>query len=120
MKTHVCYAVKAARDEETEARPENEAAVPVLRDLDGARLARGLRPGDPLAAELGGLKLRFPLPKLAPAILERIDGRMSLGEIRRSLPGPPDEAAFMAQFGELYAVLNGLNRLLLRFPARNR
>jgi SAM-dependent methyltransferase len=120
MKSHVFYAVKAERGEDTIARPGGEDAVPVLRDLDGSSLARGRRPGDPLAADFGGLKVRFPLPPLAPAILERIDGVQTVGEIRRSLPSAPEEAAFAPQFEGLYAVLNGLNRLLLRFPAGSR
>ena len=62
---------------------------------------------------------RLALPRLAPAILARIDGRAALGEIHRSLQALDsglDWPAFKAQFDQLYRVLNGLGRLLVRYP----
>ena len=72
-----------------------------------------------LKGDFDGLSLSFPLPRLAPAILSRIDGRASLGEIQaalQDLESHNDWDRFSAQFGRLYAVLNGLNHLFIRYP----
>jgi SAM-dependent methyltransferase len=119
LKNHVFYAVRRERGD-TVARLEGEETIPVLRDIDGVALAARMRPGERLVADLGGFRAGFALPALAPAILARIDGRRSLGEIRRTLEAPPDPAAFLRDFGELYRVMGGLNRLLLRSPAGSR
>jgi SAM-dependent methyltransferase len=116
LKNHALYAVPKSRSGDTVARPD-DSAVPVLRDADGPTLAKGLTPGAGLVADLGGVRTTFPLPRLAAAILARIDGRATLDEIRRALPSAPDRPAFRAEFDALYAVFNGLNRMLLRFPA---
>jgi SAM-dependent methyltransferase len=119
MKNHVLYAVPRGRAE-TVARLDGEECVPVLREVDGAALAARMKPGERLVADLGGFRATFALPPLAPAILARIDGRAPLGEIRASLATAPSPEAFAADFAALYRVMNGLNRLLLRFPARSR
>jgi hypothetical protein len=119
MKSHVLYAVARGR-EDTVAGPPSEDAVPVFRDMDGAALGSRMKPGERLVADLGGHRVAYPVPSLAPAILARIDGRRTLPEIRESLPAPPDPAAFLRDFGEIYRVMGGLNRLLLRFPAERR
>jgi SAM-dependent methyltransferase len=118
IKNHVLYAVKAARNDDTIARPDRPESVPVLRDLDGAALARGMSAGGMLDAEFGGVALSFPLPPLGAAILARCDGVRSLEEIRADLPSRPPWATFQAQFAALYAAMNGVNRMLLRCPAR--
>jgi len=72
-----------------------------------------------LTANFDGVKLRLALPRLAPAMLARIDGSTSLGSIHadlQSLDSSLDWPAFKAQFDQLYRVLNGLNRLLLHYP----
>jgi SAM-dependent methyltransferase len=119
LKTHVFYAVKTNNPADTVARITDHA-VPVLRDIDGAALARGMRPGGRLTAELGGVKIAFPLPPLAGAILARADGSRTFEEIRAALPESPAPAAFRSQAAELYRVFNGLNRMLLCFPGRSR
>src|SRR3546814_11653747 len=71
----------------------------------------------PYTTLFDGLALKFPLPRLAPAILPWIDGRTSLGEIQTTLQAldPRQEwDHFKAQFDQLYQVLGGLNHLLLR------
>ncbi len=111
---HVFYAVPVERPGPVVATPDAPEAVPILRD---ERL-RGLR-GDALTVKADGLTLRFPLPRLAPAILSRIDGRRSLGAIEAELRGADPAltpARFSEQFGTLYAALNGVNKLLLAFP----
>jgi SAM-dependent methyltransferase len=113
IKNHVFYAVRADRSDETVARFSLDA-IPVLRELDGTALARGFKPGGALTTEFGGARLSLPLPPLAGAILERVDGRRSFAEIEDSLPQPKD---FAAQAETLYRTMNGLNRMLLRAPA---
>lgn len=120
MKSHTVYAVGADRADDTVAIADGPDVVPVLRGVDGPTLARGLDPGR-VKADLGGASVLFPLPRLAGAILQRIDGRATLDEIRRQLPAVPDWLVFKAEFDALHAVFGGLNTLLLRRPlARQR
>lgn len=117
MTKHVAYLVRAEDAPRAVARPDGPEAVPVLKDLDGPAMARGLAPGAVLKADLGGHPLRLPLPRLAGPMLARIDGRTTLGALHADLAdtlGGLDWADFKAQFDALYAVLNGMNKLLLR------
>ncbi len=119
MKTHVVYAAPGERIEGRVAMPDGPAAVPLLVEDDGPALAEAVGRSLALTANFDGVKRRFALPRLAPAILARIDGRASLAEIHRDLQALDrtlDWPAFTAQFDQLYRVLNGLNRLLLRYP----
>jgi SAM-dependent methyltransferase len=119
IKKHICYVVKGANGADTVARAETPAAVPVARQVPGPELARAILKGPRIVAELDGLSLSFALPRLAVPILARVDGRASLGEILaglQALDGGLDWDSFKAQFDRLYAVLNGLNHLLLRHP----
>ena len=119
MKKHVVYAAPAAGAEARVAAPDRPEAVPRLVETDGRALAQAVRRDLILTVELDGLKLRFPLPRLAPAILTRIDGRTTLGEIQaalQALDSRLDRARFTAQFDQLYRVLNGLNHLLIAYP----
>jgi SAM-dependent methyltransferase len=116
MNTHTFYAVKAARAGDTVARPDRPETIPMLRDLDGPSIAGGMKAGGVLDTEFGGVRLALPLPPLGAAILARCDGTASLEAIRQSLPGRPDWAPFSAQFETLYRAMNGVNRMLLRFP----
>jgi SAM-dependent methyltransferase len=116
LRTHVFYATRAGFD--TVARPEDTQAIPVLRDMDGAKLAAGLQPGAPLIANLDGFPWRAQLPPLAARIVSQIDGRRSVAEIYTSLGmqgALPQWEDFYAQFEDLYVKLNGVNHLLLRF-----
>lgn len=117
---HVCYMTRAHDAGRAVARPDRPDVVPVLRDLDGPAAARALKPGAALKADLGGMPLSLPLPRLAGPMLARIDGRTDLAGLHRALLGLDrglTREAFEAQFGQLYRVLNGLNKLLLRCPA---
>ena len=120
IKMHVLYVVEGSNRADTVARAETPAAVPVAREIPGPDLARALVKGPAIKAEMDGLSLSFALPRLAAPILARVDGRASLGEIHASLQALDsglDWNAFKVQFNRLYAVLNGLNHLLLRHPA---
>ena len=116
LRTHVFYATRAGFD--TVARPEDTSAIPVLRDMDAAKLAAGLQPGAPLVANLDGFPWRAQLPALAPRIISQFDGRRTVAEIYTSLGaqgGLPQWEDFYTQFEDLYVKLNGVNHLLLRF-----
>ena len=119
VKKHVLYAARTGTPETRVAAPEAPEAVPLLFDLEGPALARAVQRDLTLKAEFDGLALRFALPRLAPAILQRVDGQGSLGAIfdeLRGLDAGLDWPAFLAQFRDLFAALNGINRMFLRLP----
>ncbi|QQP89949.1 methyltransferase [Skermanella sp. TT6] len=117
MAKHVCYLVRPEDAADAVAAPGDLDMVPVLRDFDGAAIARGLKPGAGLRADLGGMPVNLPMPRLAGPLLARIDGRTSVGKLYEAL-GKVERgltiSAFLAQFADLYTVLNGMNKLLLR------
>lgn len=120
---HIAYVVKDSRREPVVATLEGPEAIPVLRNHEGAELAAAVRKSLTLKASLDGLPLRFALPRLAPAILERIDGVRSLGEIHaalRELDSQIDWPLFARQFAQVHEALGGLNHLLLRYPVSRR
>jgi SAM-dependent methyltransferase len=117
FKTHVLYASRLG--ENTVAQP-SPLAVPVMTKDSGAALARAVAKDLTIRIDVGGLSLGRAVPALAPAILQRIDGRRSLAEIeaelRQANPALTPER-FAEDFAQLYAVLNGFNLLLLRTAA---
>jgi len=118
LKTHVVYVSKRPATD-TLAWPYGPEAIPCLRVLDGAKLAKAVQRDLVLKGEFDGLALKFPLPRLAPAMLPWIDGKTPLGEIQATLQSldPRQEwDHFKAQFDQLYQVLGGLNHLLIRYP----
>jgi SAM-dependent methyltransferase len=123
IKTHVVYAAPHGSTEGRIALPDRPEAIPVLSDDDeggGPAMAEAVGQSLSLTVNLDGVKLRLALPRLAPAMLARIDGRASLGEIHRDLQALDsglDWPAFRAQFDQLYRALNGLGRLLIRYPS---
>ena len=120
LKTHVFY-VSKRQQEDTVADPSGREAIPCLRVLEGPKLAKAVQRDLVLKGEFDGISLQFPLPRLAPAILPWIDGETSLGKIQETLQGLDsrhDWDRFLAQFQQLYAVLNGLNHLFIRYPVR--
>jgi SAM-dependent methyltransferase len=114
MRRHVFYAVQADNRAALPASPDDPAAIPVPVDFDPAKSA-ALAQGQTIKAEFDGLALRFAVPPLAGAIARLIDGRRSLAEIHRAIAPPCDWFAFKAAFDALYAALNGINRLFLKF-----
>lgn len=116
LRTHIFYATRAGYD--TVARPEDTLAIPVLREMDPAALAQGLKPGTPLVASLDGFPWRAQMPPLASAIVAQIDGRRTIAEVYTAMAlrgGLPVWDEFHRQFEQIYVVLNGINHLLLRF-----
>jgi len=120
IRKHIVYLLRADDPRDPVARPETPDAVPLLHNLDGQRLAKSLGREPVLNAELDGLKLRLALPRLAAPLLARIDGTVDLAALHAALQAGDSAlgwAAFKAQFDRLYAALNGLNHMLLCYPA---
>ncbi len=125
MKRHIAYLARrddpgSAPPEARVAKPDSPEAVPVLHGVEAPELARSLSRELVLTADFDSLKLRFPVPRLAPATVMRIDGRASLAAIHTGLQGLHPTLIwedFKAQFDELYAVLNGVNALLIAHPS---
>ena len=114
---HVFYAVPLERTGPVVAAPDSPAAIPILRD---ERLRQGAR-GDALAVNADGLTLRFPLPRLGPAMLARVDGKRTLGDIHAELRATDAGLtwdAFKERFDQLYAALNGINKLVIAFGCK--
>ncbi len=121
MRKHVFYAVKADNAGAAVAAPNSPDAVPCLRDLDGPAFARDFTPGAAMTATIDGATLRFPLPPLAPAMVARMDGRRTIGAIHGELANADpqlDWDRFQDQFQRLFAALNGLGKLYLRYPPK--
>jgi SAM-dependent methyltransferase len=117
MGIHVVYCVRA---DAPEAAPpwDDPGSVPVLRELDGPAVAKALPRDGTLPVSFDGLGVTLPLPRLAGAILQRVDGRRSLGEIADELAtnGVPREA-FARDLAALRHAMERMNRLLLAAPA---
>ena len=118
IKTHVFYVSRTAN---CAARPDAEGtATPLLSKLDPKELAASLRKAPMLNVTLDGLALKPKLPRLAAAIVERIDGKTSVACVWESLSALDphlERAAFDRQFAQTYEILNGYNHLLLRFKS---
>ncbi|MBP0444636.1 class I SAM-dependent methyltransferase [Roseomonas sp. SSH11] len=115
MGIHIAY---LARAEEPELRADwgDASAVPLLRGGDGASWARGIRGGS-LPITYDGLRINLPVPPLSAAILARIDGKRSLGEVARAVEeGGAAPAAVARDMAALCAAMEKVNRLLLTAP----
>jgi SAM-dependent methyltransferase len=97
---------------------EDPAAVPVLRSMEGPQVAASLPPGGALPVSFDGLQTHLPLPRLAGAILQRIDGQRCFGDIADALAanGVAREQ-FWRDLGQLRRSMEALNRLLIAAPA---
>jgi hypothetical protein len=85
-----------------------------LRELDGAKLAASLPRDGVLRVSFDGLTVPVPLPRLASAILSRIDGKRSIGEIGDDLArNGTARDVFARDFQALVAALEKTNRLLI-------
>ena len=118
IRKHVFYLVHDGNLGPVVADPEDPAMVPCWHQFDPVTAA-GMRPGQPLSAEVDGLTLRAPLPTLAKTMISRVDGTRSIGAIGaelREMNSSLDENAFMRQFGELFRAFNGFGKLFLERP----
>ena len=117
MGIHIVY-VTRAEDPVPAPAWDDPASIPVLREWEGEKLARSLPPSGVLPMNFDGCSVSIPLPRLAPAILARVDGQRSIGEIGDLLAAQGTSRELFAQnFAELVKQLERLNRLLLAPPA---
>lgn len=117
MGIHVVYAVRAA--DPVLAPPwDDPDAVPVLREMDGPTVARNLPKDGTLPVNFDGLRANLPLPRLAGAILQRVDGRRTLGEIEAEVRAASGASAelFAREMAQLRHTMERMNRLLLTAP----
>ena len=115
IKSHICYVVAAGRAASALARPDDASTIPVLREADGPAFARAIKDGR-ISVRSDGLEMSFALPRLAAAILARIDGQRSLAEIQRLLESEAGvrPATFDKDFAALYKVMNAIGRMTIR------
>lgn len=117
QKVHVFYCVPADRAGPCVASPDDGTMSPVLHEMDRTEVLRNFRPGMPVEISAGGIPLRFSLPRLAGAILGRIDGVRSIDAIYhelRAITPKLERSVFQEEFLRLYSIFNGLNKLFLR------
>jgi SAM-dependent methyltransferase len=116
MGVHIAYCVRANAPVIT-APWADPNAIPCLRELDGAKLAASIPRDGVLRVIFDGLTVPVPLPRLAGAILSRIDGKRSIGEIGDDLArnGTAREV-FAREFQALVAAMEKTNRLLISAP----
>ncbi|MCK8786013.1 methyltransferase [Roseomonas sp. NAR14] len=116
MGIHIAYCVRA--DDPVAAPPwDSPDAVPVLRELDGPTLARGLPSTGAMPVTFDGIRVTVPLPRLAAAILQRVDGVRSIGAIGDELAAAgTSREAFARDVAALRRALEPLNRMLLAAP----
>jgi SAM-dependent methyltransferase len=116
MGIHIAYCRRAA-DPAPAPDWTDPAAVPVLRELDGAKLAQSLAGKDALPITFDDIRITVPLPRRAAAILARVDGRRSLGAIVAEVAalGHAPEAVWQ-DIALLRAAMEPMNRLLLAAP----
>lgn len=118
-KKHIVYVAPAARALQAEIQLTPES-IPVGNELDTGAVIKALRANMPLSGNLGsGGTFSLPMPRLAAAILQRINGQENWRAIYASLQqamgsDAPTWESFWQQASELYAGLNSLNLLLLK------
>ncbi len=116
MNTHIAYAVRAG---EPVPPPDPMApdAVPVAREIPAAELARQIGPDGSLPHRFGQLPVRVPLPALARALLDLVDGERDVAAIGEAMRARGvGQPRFEAAWRETAATLGSLNRILFRAP----
>lgn len=117
MATHVAYVVRKHAGL-TKPDPLAPNAVPIMREIPGAELAKQMTPDNMLPFAFGTLVVPIPLPPQARGILPLIDGERTLGELAAILATRGVNAEkFRHVWQESFYILERLNRVLLRSPA---
>lgn len=114
---HIAYLTRPADAAAAVAVADDPSVIPVLRDLDGTAMARGLTPGAMMDVDLAGITVSLPLPRLAGPLLARIDGRTNLATLHaqvQEVAGSVPWDTFKSQFDQLFKTLNGIGKLYLR------
>jgi SAM-dependent methyltransferase len=116
IKSHAFYVVHAGNDV-SPPEPDSLALVPVPANVDVAQLGKTIGSSGAITATVDGLPFRMTLPRLAGAMLQRIDGARTLAEIHALLQAQDSrltEDSFLQQFRLLFASLHALGKLMLR------
>ena len=117
MSVHIAYCRRVS-EPVAMADPLAEAAVPVMREVPGAELAKSILPDGSLPFLFDGLRAVLRLPIESTAILHAIDGQRSVGDLRALFTGRGmPEAKFNRAWAETFAGLQAVNRVLLAPPA---
>jgi SAM-dependent methyltransferase len=117
MGIHIVYCLRADAPEVTPPWDDAEA-IPTLREMDGAALAKGLPRDGTIPVTFDSLRVNLPLPRLAGAILQRVDGRRSFGAIADELAANGvSREAFWRDLAALRRSMEAMNRLLITAPA---
>jgi SAM-dependent methyltransferase len=118
MAKHTAYLVRPERLGAAVAGFEGPEDVPVLRNAEFEAMAKAVKPGQTPTAGFDGLKVPIPLPRLGPAILARVDGRRSFGEIRAAIDRDLAWERFEPHARLLVEALSAVGGLFLRKPPR--
>ena len=113
ISTHIAY-VRRASEPLLPPDAMLGTAIPVARETSGPDLANGIRPDGTIGFVFNNLSIPVPVPKLATAILRRIDGVRSLAAIEAEISADP--AVFTRAWAELWRRLSHVNRVLLASP----
>jgi SAM-dependent methyltransferase len=116
MSVHIAYCRRAA-EPVAMADPLADGAVPVMREVPGAELAKSILPDGSLPFLFDGLRAVLRLPIESTAILHAIDGERSVGDLCALFTGRGmAEAKFRRAWAETFAALQAVNRVLLAPP----
>lgn len=116
MSVHIAYCRRAAEPLER-ADPMAETAVPVMREIPGAELAKSIMADGSMAFLFDGLRAVLRVPPQASAILATIDGEKSVGDLTRLFAGRGMSAeTFRRAWRATFAALEPINRVLLAAP----
>jgi hypothetical protein len=113
ISTHIAY-VRRSSEPAPVPDPMDSGAVPIAREMPAPEIAAGIRPDGTIPFIFSGLRVPLPVPKLAAAILNRIDGVRTVADIEADLAqAGTDPAAFRRAWSETWARLSHVNRILL-------
>ncbi len=107
MKTHIVYAARPG--EGAEAQPSRSQAVPHLKDVAPAALARHVAAKGGFVVKTDGLDHAIDLPRATAPLIAVIDGSRSLRGIAAATG--LDWLAFGAAWGPVHRGLTGFNLL---------
>jgi SAM-dependent methyltransferase len=113
---HIVYCTRTS-EPPARADPFSLDAVPIVREISGEDIAKGIQSNNTLFVGLDALRVPVPVPPMAAAVLRLIDGKRTVGEIKDLLVsrGTSGEALDVT-WRALFPALEQINRLLLAAP----
>ncbi len=115
---HIAYLTDRSRAATAEAVNTPEM-VPVYNHFEGQEVGKALKADQPVTGALNGLPISLPMPRLASALMQRIDGVRDWRAIHADVTtglgrDAPTWERFWEQAQELYRQLHSINVLLLK------